>query len=63
MGTLGFLVDVVPKDAIETLKRLLSSFNVDVRTLLKLLLNGDMPASRHQRDILSRGLSSQDDRV
>jgi len=40
MGTLGFLVDVEPKDAIETLKRLLSGFDVDERSRLKLLLNG-----------------------
>jgi NAD+ kinase len=40
MGTLGFLVDVEPKDAIDTLKRLLSGFDVDVRSRLKLLLNG-----------------------
>ncbi len=40
MGTLGFLVDVEPKDAIETLKRLLSGFVVDERSRLKLLLNG-----------------------
>jgi len=40
MGTLGFLVDVEPKDAVETLRRLLSGFDVDVRSRLKLLLNG-----------------------
>ena len=40
MGTLGFLVDVEPRDAIETLKRLLSGFVVDERSRLKLLLNG-----------------------
>ena len=40
MGTLGFLVDVEPKDAIETLKRLLSGFVVDERSRLKLLING-----------------------
>jgi NAD+ kinase len=40
MGTLGFLVDVEPKDAIETLKGLLSGFVVDERSRLKLLING-----------------------
>ena len=40
MGTLGFLVDVEPRDAAETLKRLLSGFVVDERSRLKLLLNG-----------------------
>lgn len=40
MGTLGFLVDVEPKDAVETLSRLLTGFDVDVRSRLKLLLNG-----------------------
>ena len=40
MGTLGFLVDVEPVDALETIKRLLSGFVVDERSRLKLLLNG-----------------------
>jgi len=40
MGTLGFLVDVEPGDAVDTIKRLLSGFDVDVRSRLKLLLNG-----------------------
>jgi len=40
MGTLGFLVDVEPGDAIPTLERLLQGFEVDERTRLKLLLNG-----------------------
>lgn len=40
MGTLGFLVDVVPADATETIKRLLSGFVVDERSRLKLLING-----------------------
>ena len=32
MGTLGFLVDVEPKDAVETLSRLLAGFEGCVRT-------------------------------
>lgn len=40
MGTLGFLVDVEPKDAIKTLQHLLSGFEVDERSRLKVLLNG-----------------------
>jgi NAD+ kinase len=40
MGTLGFLVDVEPEDAIKTLERLLMGFEVDVRSRLKVLLNG-----------------------
>ena len=40
MGTLGFLVDVEPEDAIMTLERLLMGFEVDVRSRLKVLLNG-----------------------
>ncbi|VVB72414.1 NAD kinase [uncultured archaeon] len=40
MGTLGFLVDVEPKDAIQTLSQLLSGFLVDERSRLKVLLNG-----------------------
>lgn len=49
MGTLGFLVDVEPKDAIETLKRLLSGFEVDVRSRLELLINGkEMPQATNE---------------
>jgi NAD+ kinase len=40
MGTLGFLVDVEPKDAIETLDHLINGFEVDLRSRLKVLLNG-----------------------
>lgn len=40
MGTLGFLVDVEPRDAVETLEHLLHGFNVDERFRLKVLLNG-----------------------
>lgn len=40
MGTLGFLVDVEPKDAFETLENLILGFEVDERSRLKVLLNG-----------------------
>jgi NAD+ kinase len=40
MGTLGFLVDVEPEDAIKTLEHLLMGFEVDARSRLKVLLNG-----------------------
>lgn len=40
MGTLGFLVDVEPKEAERTLNRLVSEFEVDERSRLKVLLNG-----------------------
>ena len=40
MGTLGFLVDVEPKDAVKTLQELLGGFEVDERSRLKVLLNG-----------------------
>jgi NAD+ kinase len=40
LGTLGFLVDVEPKDAVDTIERLLKGFQVDVRSRLKVLLNG-----------------------
>lgn len=40
MGTLGFLVDVEPKDAFETLEHLITGFEVDCRSRLKILLNG-----------------------
>jgi NAD+ kinase len=40
MGTLGFLVDVEPKDAVRTLEQLIQGFKVDERSRLKVLLNG-----------------------
>lgn len=40
MGTLGFLVDVEPKDAFQVLEQLVSGFEVDERSRLKVLLNG-----------------------
>ena len=49
MGTLGFLVDVEPKDAAETLERLLSGFEVDERSRLKVLLNdGCLPPATNE---------------
>ncbi|MDM7935286.1 MAG: NAD(+)/NADH kinase [Methanothrix sp.] len=39
MGTLGFLVDVEPKEAIATLERLTHGFEVDERSRLKVVLN------------------------
>ncbi len=39
MGTLGFLVDVEPKDAVRTIDHLLSGFEVDERTRLKVTLD------------------------
>jgi NAD+ kinase len=39
MGTLGFLVDVEPNDAMSTLDRMLSGFPVDARPRLKVLIN------------------------
>ncbi len=41
MGTLGFLVDVEPKDAVKTLGELLGGFEVDERSRLKVLLNDE----------------------
>jgi NAD+ kinase len=40
MGTLGFLVDVEPKDAIKTLEELITGFTIDERSRLKVLLDG-----------------------
>ncbi len=40
MGTLGFLVDVEPKDAVRTIEHLLNGFEVDERTRLKVTLDG-----------------------
>ena len=39
MGTLGFLVDVEPKDAIKTIDDLLIEFDVDTRSRLRVKLN------------------------
>jgi NAD+ kinase len=41
MGTLGFLVDVEPEDAIKTLEGILHGFEVDERPRLKISLNGE----------------------
>jgi NAD+ kinase len=40
MGTLGFLVDVEPKDAVKTIEQLIPGFEVDLRSRLRVLLNG-----------------------
>jgi NAD+ kinase len=40
MGTLGFLVDVEPGEAIKTLEQLLPGFDVDERSRLKVFLDG-----------------------
>lgn len=47
MGTIGFLVDIEPKDAIKTIEHILSGFEVDERTRLKVTLNGSdlLPAT------------------
>jgi len=39
MGTLGFLVDIEPKDAIKTIDDLLIEFEVDTRSRLRVMLN------------------------
>ncbi|MCJ7443411.1 MAG: NAD(+)/NADH kinase [Methanotrichaceae archaeon] len=39
MGTIGFLVDLEPKDAINTIENLLVAFDVDKRSRLKVKLN------------------------
>lgn len=49
MGTLGFLVDVEPKDAVKTLGELLEGFDVDERSRLKVLLNGkSLPSATNE---------------
>ena len=42
MGTVGFLVDVEPKEAVKTLEHLLFGFEVDERTRLEISLDGEM---------------------
>jgi NAD+ kinase len=39
MGTLGFLVDVEPKDAVKTLELLITGFAIDERSRLKVMLD------------------------
>ena len=39
LGTIGFLVDVEPTDAMKTIEHLLNGFEVDERSRLKVLLN------------------------
>ncbi|MGA9097625.1 MAG: NAD(+)/NADH kinase [Methanotrichaceae archaeon] len=39
MGTIGFLVDVEPREAVQTIEHLLSGFEVDERTRLKVTLD------------------------
>ncbi|HOK58205.1 NAD(+)/NADH kinase [Methanothrix sp.] len=41
MGTVGFLVDVEPKDAVRTIEHLLLGFEVDERTRIETLLRGE----------------------
>jgi NAD+ kinase len=47
MGTLGFLVDVEPRDAVKTLEHILFGFEVDERSRLEVALNGNalLPAT------------------
>lgn len=49
MGTLGFLVDVEPKDAVMTIEQMLAGFEVDERARLKLVLDGeDLPPATNE---------------
>ncbi len=54
MGTLGFLVDVEPKDAIKALQHLLKGFEVDERSRLQVLLNdGCLPPATNEVALLT----------
>ncbi len=54
MGTLGFLVDVEPKDAIKALQHLLNGFEVDERSRLQVLLNdGCLPPATNEVALLT----------
>jgi NAD+ kinase len=49
MGTLGFLVDVEPVDAVSTLEHILHGFEVEERPRLKISLNGsDLPPATNE---------------
>ncbi|MDD3564938.1 MAG: NAD(+)/NADH kinase, partial [Methanothrix sp.] len=54
MGTLGFLVDVEPKDAVRTLERVLFGFEVMERSRLSTCLNGiPLPPATNEIALLS----------
>lgn len=54
MGTLGFLVDVEPKDALKALQHLLNGFEVDERSRLQVLLNdGCLPPATNEVALLT----------
>jgi NAD+ kinase len=54
MGTLGFLVDVEPKDAVRTLERVLFGFEVMERSRLQTHLNGiPLPPATNEIALLS----------
>jgi NAD+ kinase len=49
MGTLGFLVDVQPKDAVRDIEHILGGFDVDDRTRLTVTLDGkDFPPATNE---------------
>jgi len=49
MGTLGFLVDVQPKDAIRDIEHILGGFDVDERTRLRIILDGkELPPATNE---------------
>lgn len=49
MGTLGFLVDVEPQDAVLTIEQILSGFEVDERARLKIALDRkDLPPATNE---------------
>ncbi len=56
MGTLGFLVDVVPQEAVKTLEHVLFGFDVEERSRLEMRLNGKPlpPATNEVALITSR---------
>jgi NAD+ kinase len=49
LGTIGFLVDVEPTDAVKTIEHLLNGFEVDERSRIKVLLNDkDLPPATNE---------------
>jgi len=54
MGTVGFLVDVEPGDAVNTLEHLLLGFEVDERSRLKITVDGrDLPSATNEVAIIT----------
>ncbi len=54
MGTIGFLVDVPPEDSLDVIDRVLSGFEVEERSRLSIMVNGEiLPCATNEVVILT----------